>query len=1755
VDDVIFDANSGGKFTATVDTAQTVNSITITPSSGAGVLTIALIAKLTTNALTTTGTAGNNRIVFRGNTTGIAIDFSINGAVSISDCDFSDVYVIGSSSPISGTRLGNRQGTSGITFSSPKTVYWATTAGGSWSGNNWAASAGGAVNTDNFPLPQDTATIVNTGLNTSATVTVDSLFAAISGINMSGRTNAMTLSIGSTFTVYGDWTNGSGTTISGASAITFGGRNTQTITSAGKSFSCPIIVSSYGGTVQLADALNIGSNTLTITNGTFTTNNYAITAGVLSSSNSNVRAINLGASTVTVSSTTPVIFTTPTNLTFNAGTSQITCSSTTGNTFNGGGQTFYNVSAIGLSSGTVSTAGSNTFNNLTLTAGASSGIYAFAFSADQTINSTLTCAGASPIRRVSLQSDTLGTTRTLTVNSLSATDCDFRDITIAGAAAGSSPTRAGDRGGNSGITFPFLKTVYWNLAGSQNWSATGWCPSSGGTPDINQFPLAQDTAVFDDTGSAGTVTVDAVWSVGTVNLSARTSAMTLSVSNIINVYGNWTNGSGATISGASSISFVGRSVQTITSGGTSFAAPISLASIGSTVQLADALTTSSTLTLNTGTFDAVSYNVTTSSFSSVAGSITKMGSGTWTLSGTGTVWSMLGTLYKNTADIVLSNTSTTARTFAGNAAVYNKLTIGGTTGISTLAMSGNNVFSELASTKTVAHTIALGTTSPTFGAWTVTGTAGNVVTVTGTATIVLIGARVSGVDYLALGTTTLSASSPPEFYAGANSTGGTNFILTVAPAPVTRYWRGGSGTWDLTTTTNWSATSGGAGNASVPTSVDTVIFNSASNATSYTVTCTGTLLRCGALTFSGPTSGTLSLSGSANLAIFGNFVISGTGVSWGLSTGYIDFCGNTAGKTITTNGVTITNLVQIFGLGSNWLLGSAFNNSTNNINIVVGGFSSGGYSVTSASLNSPYNNQRSIDLGSSTVTLSGSTPIGFGTSEANRANFSFNAGTSTITSSGSSATFNGNNQSFYNFSFSGATQLTVSGANTFNNFTSSAPSSVGYKSILFNDNQTINGTLTCSAGTNATYRTAIRSGTFATPISLTVNAFSGTDVNFGDINITGAAAPISGTRLGDEKGNSGITFDAPKTVYWNLAGGGSWNSTAWATSSGGTPAVNNFPLAQDTAVFQSTGLNSGASIAISGANWYIGTIDMSARTSNTMTLSLSVGISCVGNWINGAGVTNVGTSAITFVGRTAQTITSAGRPFANKLIINSPGGTVTLQDALAVSYTSSTGALTVTSGTFNANNYNVSLTGSTSTFLSSYSSTRAIAIGSGTWTIAGSGTAWDCTTSTGLTVTGTGTISLTSASAKTFAGGGISYSGTTLNQGGAGSLTLNDSNTFYDITNTYSATGAATIALGSTYQTLSQFTGTGASGRVLSITGTSAASPGTLILNSSFRVTAPDYLSLSNVRAFPVSNTWYAGANSTNLGSYGWIFSAGAVTLVGLISESASGVDSISGGFIFTSLIDENSSGIESVSGGFNFNGVIDEVASGLDLQSVIGTLTVNILETGAGLDEVFNVINFSLSVYETGSIQDQIDTTVNFNILVSELSSGLDEVFPTGSFSISVSESAAGSDSAFSLTITNNSVSEAASGLDNVTPSITFNLSVSEIASGLEALVPTTFMTALINEVASALESSGNIGTFNIAVTEAAAGQDQPSNIGTFNIAVTEASTGTVVFSARLLWEPIDDQQTANWATIGTTQTANWATISTGQTPNWQDI
>jgi hypothetical protein len=166
--------------------------------------------------------------------------------------------------------------------------------------------------------------------------------------------------------------------------------------------------------------------------------------------------------------------------------------------------------------------------------------------------------------------------------------------------------------------------------------------------------------------------------------------------------------------------------------------------------------------------------------------------------------------YKETANITLSSTSTTARFFSSSGGSYNKLTIGGTSGISTLTVSGENTWTEWASTKTVAHTIDFESIQ-TIGKWSITGTSGNVVTLGGSVPTghVIAGSATTSINFLSMGSFALADTSPGEFYAGVNSTGtaGAPVYRTATPAARTLYWVGGTGNWS--DTSRWSTSSGG----------------------------------------------------------------------------------------------------------------------------------------------------------------------------------------------------------------------------------------------------------------------------------------------------------------------------------------------------------------------------------------------------------------------------------------------------------------------------------------------------------------------------------------------------------------------------------------------------------------------------------------------------------------------------------------------------------------------------------------------------------------------------------------------------------------------------------------------------------------------------------------------------------------------------------------------------------------------------------
>lgn len=490
----------------------------------------------------------------------------------------------------------------------------------------------------------------------------------------------------------------------------------------------------------------------------------------------------------------------------------------------------------------------------------------------------------------------------------------------------------------------------------------------------------------------------------------------------------------------------------------------------------------------------------------------------------------------------------------------------------------------------------------------------------------------------------------------------------------TLYWVGGSGTWDANSTANWAASSGGAGGAGVPTSADNVVFDAASNATAYTVTF-GAGAVCADWTVAGPASGSVTFAGTADVSVHGSLLwpVAGMVKSY---TGTTTLAATTTGKTVTTNGLN-AGLITFDGVGGGWELGSAL--TATNVTITNGSFSTSAsnYSLTASRFLSSNSNVRSISFNASTVAINFTTAGSPGFDFTDSTNLTFSAGTSQINIAGINGRMHGGGSTFYNVSFT-ATSGTrfLTGNNTFNNLSLTGRATTGTAGLTFSGNQIINGTLTCT--TSFAYRRMqFQSDVSGTARTLKINAATLTNCDFRDITIdpTSTAFPLTGTRIGDMGGNSGITFTTAANKYFVNAAGGSIGAAVWALSSGGAVSANNFPLPQDTIIFDDASMNNGATVTFTPAFWF-GSIDCSARTT-PMTMSVTAGIRVLQDLTLDADVTVSGAGSLQFNGcANTQTVTVNGATLGTSLIANGYNNTVVFADGLT-----STSSVQAISGT------------------------------------------------------------------------------------------------------------------------------------------------------------------------------------------------------------------------------------------------------------------------------------------------------------------------------------------------------------------------------------------------------------------------------------------------------------------------------------------
>ena len=594
-----------------------------------------------------------------------------------------------------------------------------------------------------------------------------------------------------------------------------------------------------------------------------------------------------------------------------------------------------------------------------------------------------------------------------------------------------------------------------------------------------------------------------------------------------------------------------------------------------------------------------------------------------------------------------------------------------------------------------------------------------------------------------------------------------------------RYWVGGTGTWNTTSTTNWSATSGGASGASVPTVADSVFFDQAST---YTVTMTGALaclnfnVTGGTVTFQNGTSPTLDVRGSWSTV---------AATVWN-TTGAITFSATTS-RTITTNAITIRSPITFNGAGGTWTLQdnvtllstltttlSAGTLALNNFTLSTGIFTS--TTTTTRVITFGTTGQITITGNAATV-LSMATLTGFTYTGTARIYSSYSGATGTRTFLlGSSAGAVPTNVFNVSFDTSGTGLVIAPATDTvslqgvyFNADFTNLTNTVSNDTRFFYGNLTVpasGGTFT--AGANVTHIVAgiavninvqrtldfpfsvnsvggtlnfLNNFTIGSTRTFTLTAgtlsFSTYTISVGLFSSSGSTARVLAFGTGQLAltGNAATIFDITTATNFSTTGTVYINST-YTGSTGTRTFVTGFTAAQAASYIVSTSGTDGIVLSPSATDivaltgnynnidftGFTGTLSNTARTIyGNLTMPASGG-----TFTAGALVTTFAATSGT------KTITTNSRTLDFPVTINGTGGTFQLQDALTLG---STRAFTLTAGTLNLNDFTLSAV----TFSSNNSNTRSVAFGTtGKITLGGNNaTIVDLSTMTNFTYTGT----------------------------------------------------------------------------------------------------------------------------------------------------------------------------------------------------------------------------------------------------------------------------------------------------------------------------------------------------------------------------------------------------------------------------------
>ena len=720
---------------------------------------------------------------------------------------------------------------------------------------------------------------------------------------------------------------------------------------------------------------------------------------------------------------------------------------------------------------------------------------------------------------------------------------------------------------------------------------------------------------FDNISTIGTINLTASGSLGGSVVFATTN---MQVSGSITIPAS-VQVSGTGFGGATPGTITIVAASTVSTFGTIINNNIVINAAGATVTLGTGLTLGSTntLTVTAGSFttSGSNYSLTCGAFNSsgtTARSVT-LNSSTVTLTGSGTVWDLTtttGLTFSGASSTInITDTTSTAKTFQSGARTYGTVVVGSRTA----DVNSNGAifnFHGAATYATFYFAWTASTTLPTLRfEQSLTHTFTSLFTVSGYSTATTGNMTLTSISGAAAATLALPNLSAAWFTASSRidanggtlyvtslvqgGTGGTDVVtqLTSSLNSTPRFWVRGSGNWS--DRGKWALRSNAAPGAFIATSgagsTGNVVTIDASSGTTPVITLTADS-SCEGLSASSAcsiTGSTFNLS-SASSINFTNITWSGTGTV-GVG-GTFTPAGNTFANISTNAATTLAGNLTVTG---SITISNSFTSPARFI--ICNTFSVSGALLT-------------IDISSSTINCKTSwqySNAGSFTVTGSSINVGYTGGTTAARLfAGGNKTYNIVNLQNLSTDTTAITEIT--GANTFttlqiqNNVTTS-----GYHGVSVAANQTIanSGTFTLT-GQGGGSRIRLISDVLGTARTFTIGTtptITITDVDFGDITVSGTT--LTGTRLGNLGNNTGITFTAAKTVYWNGTIGGNWDDNTWAATSGGAVARTNFPLPQDTVVFNTTGLNAGQTITLNKP-WHIPNISGTTSVLRSFTLTM-----------------------------------------------------------------------------------------------------------------------------------------------------------------------------------------------------------------------------------------------------------------------------------------------------------------------------------------------------------------------------------------------------------------------------------------------------------------------------------------------------------------------------------------------------------------------